>query len=244
MPPFLSTVLNCGSIAELSEILSVLSSIAHHLSDKVVECYAMFLDSLLAKIFFEFLHFKPTGTDDEISLAALKKAYISFCCTLFTAGIGGKLLSVSCLQEQTFGTFLNSIGAFCEDSTDRALQKSSFNLMTRSINCWMSAAESSAEPGWFDRFVTSRYFPCIFNVITSSQLDCSDGQVSLLLGEISGTIKAAYLKNTQQTELFIRQLSELNQTDRESVDTLMGALKESPHQFKNAFAKFAKQLHR
>ena len=73
------------------------------------------------------------------------------------------------------------------------------------------------------------------------RLEFTDGQCSLVLGEVGGVLKAVFLKNPTQTEVTIKQICQLSRVSDESARVLIDGIRDGK-QIKNSCLNFVKDF--
>lgn len=128
----------------------------------------------VVKRVFDFLNASPTGTDEALLLADLRKAYLNFIISLFNSELEGVFIS-----ERNIGhldTILQTILHFAKDNNDPSIQKMAFSVFLKMVTAWGSGAGLAS----YNHFVYNELIPTVFAVPMQASFNVADGQ-SLLV---------------------------------------------------------------
>ncbi|CDS03104.1 hypothetical protein LRAMOSA00506 [Lichtheimia ramosa] len=189
--PYLPTLIN-GLLVEcqLTELVDFLPFIGL-ITFKFKPMIQSIMDELLlplVKRVFDFLNVAPSGTDEAVLLIDLRKAYLNFITGLFNADV-----SVVLFSERNIGyfdTILQTILHFAKDNNDPATQKMAFGVLLKMVTAW---GANGATPG-FNQFVYNEIVPATFTVPMQATFNLSDGQSTLVFGELTSIQKMLYEK--------------------------------------------------
>lgn len=146
IPPLVVHMVGEFDGRELVEFFGFLGMLSHKLKTAI----SSIMDELLPLLFdrtYLLLASVPSGTDEAIMLADVKKGYTTFLATLFTEGLQDTLISDR--NKPRFETWLTSVITLIQDDSDKARQKAAVLLLNRTIPVWASDPSVAHGPSVF-----------------------------------------------------------------------------------------------
>ena len=177
-----------------------------------------FLDTLFTGLLqrvFTGLADTPTGTDDEIQLAELKREYLNFLLVILNNDLGSVIVSTT--NQPFFDTLIRTIEHFTKDGEDFPTAKMAFQVLGKMCSTWggpdvvatpgqvngVSPAPQPALPG-LDRFMISRFSPLCWALPATPSFNAKDAQARQVLAEAANLQKVIYAKTGQDYLTYLR----------------------------------------
>jgi len=140
-----------------------------------------------------------TGTDDAVTHLDTKKAYLALLNSIMSSKLHGIFISER--NEGGFEPLLESMQSLAENVSDPVSQRAAFTFLGRCVSIWGQVGPAQAGPNGntltqsrgvpgFERFVYERLIPAAFRVLSSPQFNLKDGQMLVVLHEISNFLQA------------------------------------------------------
>ncbi|CAJ0760917.1 24114_t:CDS:10, partial [Entrophospora sp. SA101] len=194
------------------EILPYLPPLIDGLLNEIIfDILNELINPLFRKVFL-VLNQTPSGTDEAILFASLRRAYLNFILGLLNGGMDRVLISE--LNKPNLENILQSVIHYASDTSEISSIKISFNILSRAISLWgicssptittttanspstsngtsSRTLESQPLPG-FEHFMYEHILRVCFELPMKQSFDVADGQSSVVLGEISNMIKTMY----------------------------------------------------
>jgi len=191
----------------MAQLLRLLDQVTFGIKNEVFNFLDTLFGGLLQRV-WAGISAPPTGTDDEVELAELKREYLNFFLVVLGNGLGGVLVSTT--NQPHFETVLTTIEHFTKDVSDLTTAKMAFQLLSRMCLVWGGAdlvqgqtptdttqAGQQELPG-FKQFVMTRFSPLCWSMPQNSSFNPKDGQSRQVLMEAAGLQKTIYAKNGQE----------------------------------------------
>ncbi|KAF2110054.1 Exportin-T [Lophiotrema nucula] len=259
LPSWIDGLLSQSTTDEFSTFLKVLGQIIFTFKAESANVLDTLLTPLLQRI-FNALGVAPTGTDDEIQLAELRREYLNFISTLLNHGLGSVLVSNA--NQATFQTIITSLDTFARDTSDYPTARLSVSVIIRMISAWggpdkvgpganqapTSPVTSQAPIPGFDNFAVERFSPLAWNVPGSPGFNTKDGQARQVLQE-TASLQAEIVKKVG--EPYVERLKQelvgmgLDEgTVNQYLSTLAGAFEnqKKEREWRNFFVQFVERL--
>ncbi|KAH7126753.1 Exportin-T [Dendryphion nanum] len=199
LPSWIDGLLSLSSTPdEMSTFLKVLGQVIFTFKTEI----AGVLDNLLSPLFqriFTALAVTPTGTDDEIQLAELRREYLNFIMAVLSNGLGS--VFVSNTNQSIFDTIITSLDTFARDIKDYPTARLAVSVLIRMTSVWGGpdkvgpaanttptspiATSSETIPG-FDNFAVERFSPLAWSVPGTPGFNPKDAQAKQVLQELAG----------------------------------------------------------
>ncbi|KAJ9658272.1 pre-tRNA nuclear export protein, partial [Neophaeococcomyces mojaviensis] len=192
---------------EMAQLLRLLDQVTFGFKNDVFDFLDALLGGLLQRV-WAGISASPTGTDDEVELAELKREYLNFFLVVLGNGLGGVLVSTT--NQPHFETILTTIEHFTKDISDLTTAKMAFQLLARMCLVWGGADVVQGQtptdvtqtgqlelPG-FKQFVMTRFSPLCWSMPQNPSFNPKDGQSRQVLMEAAGLQKTIYAKNGQE----------------------------------------------
>nr|CAG8525315.1 11239_t:CDS:10 [Entrophospora candida] len=183
------------------------------------------LVDFLPKVFL-VLNQTPSGTDEAILFANLRRAYLNFILGLLNGGMDRVLISE--LNKPNLENILQSVIHYASDTSEISSIKISFNILSRAISLWgicsspttttttanspstsngtsSRTLESRPLPG-FEHFMYEHILRVCFELPMKQSFDVADSQSLVVLGEISNIIKTIYTLRGNEFLEYIRNI--------------------------------------
>ncbi|KAL2809766.1 Exportin-T [Aspergillus granulosus] len=168
------------------------------------EIYAI-LDTLLTPFLqrvFSGIADPPSGTDDEIHLAELKREYLNFLLAVLNNDLGAVIISER--NQPMFDTVITTIEHFAKDVDDTTTAKMAFTVLAKMGSSWGGpdiapaasnggAAGQVALPG-FGQFMITRFSPVCWALPATPSFNSKDAHAKQVLAEAGGLQKIIYGK--------------------------------------------------
>ncbi|GLB05618.1 pre-tRNA nuclear export protein [Aspergillus tubingensis] len=189
------------------------------------EIYSI-LDALLTPFLqrvFSGIADAPTGTDDEVQLAELKREYLNFLLAVLNNELGAVIISER--NQPMFETVIGTIEHFAKDIEDFTTAKMAFSVLSKMGSSWGgpdiapegangAAAQQQALPG-FGQFMITRLSPLCWALPATPSFNSKDAQAKQVLAEAGGLQRTIYAKTGMEYLQYLR--------DRELPGMGMGA---------------------
>ncbi|KAL2859678.1 Exportin-T [Aspergillus pseudodeflectus] len=168
------------------------------------EIYSI-LDALLTPFLqrvFSGIADPPSGTDDEIHLAELKREYLTLLLAVLNNDLGAVIISER--NQPMFDTVITTIEHFSKDVEDFTTAKMAFSVLARMASSWGgpdiapaatngAAAGQVALPG-FGQFMITRFSPLCWALPATPSFNSKDALAKQVLAEAGGLQKIIYGK--------------------------------------------------
>ncbi|RDW61843.1 Ran GTPase-binding protein LOS1 [Aspergillus mulundensis] len=165
----------------------------------------------------------PSGTDDEIHLAELKREYLNFLLAVLNNDLGAVIISER--NQPMFDTVITTIEHFAKDAEDFTTAKMAFSVLSRMGSAWGgpdiapaapngAGATQVALPG-FGQFMITRFSPLCWALPATPSFNSKDAQAKQVLAEAGGLQRIIYSKTGMEYLEYLR--------DRELPGMGMGA---------------------
>ncbi|KAI9817832.1 MAG: pre-tRNA nuclear export protein [Pycnora praestabilis] len=118
---------------EMATFLRSLDQVVYGFKTEIFDILDSLLSPLLQRV-FSGLAEPTTGTDDEIQLIELRRAYLNFLLVILNNDLGSVLVSTA--NQQTFETIITTLAHFAKDTSDFPTAKLSFSVLTRMSALW------------------------------------------------------------------------------------------------------------
>lgn len=197
LPRWIDGLLSLSSSAdEMSTFLKVLGQVIFTFKSEISGVLDNLLTPLLQRI-FSALAITPSGTDDEIQLAELRREYLNFISALLQHGLGSVLISNA--NQSTFETIITSLDTFARDTKDYPTARLAVGVLIRMTSVWGGpdkigpAANNTPTspiispetlPG-FDNYVVERFSPLAWSVPGTQGFSTKDAQAKQVLQELA-----------------------------------------------------------
>ncbi|KAF2007356.1 Exportin-T [Amniculicola lignicola CBS 123094] len=205
LPLWIDGLLSLSSTTdEMSTFLKVLGQVIFTFKLEI----AGVLDELLTPLFqriFTALAVTPSGTDDEIQLAELRREYLNFIIALLGHGLGSVLISNT--NQSTFQTVITSLETFARDNHDYPTARLAVAVLIKMTNVWggpdkvgpganatpiSPIATQETLPG-FDSFAMERFSPLTWSIPSAPDFNSKDAQAKQVLQE-AATLQTEIVK--------------------------------------------------
>lgn len=156
----------------------------------------------------------PSGTDDEIQLAELKREYLNFLIIILNNDLGS--IMVTTANQSLFETLIGTIEHFAKDAEDSPTAKMAFQVLTKMCSAWggpdvvgiaagspTNASPQPSLPG-FDRFMMSRFSPLCWAVPMNPTFNSKDAQARQVLAEAAALQKSILEKTGSEYLSWLR----------------------------------------
>ncbi|EGN99272.1 hypothetical protein SERLA73DRAFT_54418 [Serpula lacrymans var. lacrymans S7.3] len=187
IPPLMANLLAHFEPSELVDFMNFIGLLIHKLQKEMFDVLDQLIGPLSAHITQLFSQ-PVTGTDDELSHADTKRAYLALLTNIMSSKLQG--IFTSKRNKGALEPLLESMQHLAEDISDSSSQKAAFAFLGRCVSVWcqldpeQSVPNEEGLPG-FERFVYERLVPAAFRVLSSPQFNPKDGQMSMVLNEIA-----------------------------------------------------------
>jgi exportin-T len=256
LPSWIEGLLSLSSsMDEISTFLKVLGQVIFTFKAEIASILDNVLTPLLQRI-FTALATTPTGTDDEIQLAELRREYLNFIYVVLGHGLGP--VFVSDVNQSTFETIITSIDTFARDTADYQTARLAISVLIRMTSVWSgpdkvgpganatptSPVASQAPLPGFENYVVERFSPLVWSIPATPGFNSKDAQAKQVLYE-AANLQAEIVKKVG--EPYVERLkSDLKGmgVDDEVVDQYLRTLAASldgmkkEREWKNFFARF------
>ncbi|ORY08714.1 Exportin-T [Clohesyomyces aquaticus] len=198
LPAWIEGLLSMSStMDEMATFLKVLDQVIFTFKAEISGVLDTLLTPLLERI-FTALATVPSGTDDEIQLAELRREYLNFILVLLAHGLSSVLVSNA--NQSTFDTIITSLDTFARDNNDYPTARLALTVLIRMTSVWggpdkigpasnnQPASPITAQaplPG-FDNFAVTRFSPLTWTIPASAGFNSKDAQAKQVLMEAAG----------------------------------------------------------
>jgi exportin-T len=181
-----------SSMDEISTFLKVLAQVIFTFKSEIASILDTVMTPVLQRI-FTALAVTPSGTDDEIQLAELRREYLNFITVVLNQNLSSVLVSAT--NQATFEPIVSSIETFARDTRDYQTARLSICVIIRMINVWSGpdrvgpgANTAPTTPGTeplpgFDNYVLERFSPLVWSIPASPGFNSKDAQAKQVLHE-------------------------------------------------------------
>lgn len=193
LPSWIDGLLSLSSsMDEISTFLKVLAQVIFTFKSEIASILDTVMSPVLQRI-FTALAVTPSGTDDEIQLAELRREYLNFITVVLNQNLGSVL--VSSANQATFEPVVSSIETFARDTRDYQTARLAICVVIRMINVWSGpdkvgpgANATPTTPGTdplpgFDNYVLERFSPLVWSIPASPGFNSKDAQAKQVLHE-------------------------------------------------------------
>ncbi|KAG6331220.1 hypothetical protein ID866_7869 [Astraeus odoratus] len=207
IPPLMANLLAHFEPSELVDFMSFIGLLIHKLHGDLFGV----LDELLGPLnthITNLLSQPVTGTDDGLTHADTKRAYLALLTSIISPELSGVFVSER--NKNALEPLLEDVCRLAQDTSDPYIQKAAFAFFSRSVQVWCSPKsptpdpyESQRLPG-FERFVYERLVPTAFSVLSSPEFNPKDGQMLMVLLEIANFLQVvSKTRTTEAQEFFV-----------------------------------------
>ncbi|KAF2270875.1 Exportin-T [Lojkania enalia] len=248
-----------STMDEYSTFLKVLGQVIFAFKAESAGVVDTLLTPLLQRI-FTALGETPSGTDDEIQLAELRREYLNFISALLGHGLGSVLVSNA--NQATFQTIITSLDTFARDTRDYPTARLAISVVIRMISVWggpdkigpganatptSPIAAQPPIPG-FDTFAMGTFSPLAWSVPGSAGFNLKDAQAKQVLQE-TASLQAEIVKKVGEpyVERLKQELAGMGM-NQEMVDqylrTLAGGIEDQKREkeWRTFFVQFVERL--
>ncbi|KAF1934274.1 Exportin-T [Didymella exigua CBS 183.55] len=193
LPSWIEGLLSLSSsMDEISTFLKVLAQVIFTFKSEIASILDTVMTPVLQRI-FTALAVTPSGTDDEIQLAELRREYLNFITVVLNQNLGSVLVSAT--NQATFEPVVSSIETFARDTRDYQTARLAICVIIRMINVWSgpdkvgpganaTPTTPSTEPlPGFDNYVVERFSPLVWSIPASPGFNSKDAQAKQVLHE-------------------------------------------------------------
>ncbi|KAH8707162.1 Exportin-T [Phaeosphaeriaceae sp. PMI808] len=260
LPSWIEGLLSLSSsMDEISTFLKVLGQVIYTFKAEISGILDTVMTPVLQRI-FTALAVTPSGTDDEIQLAELRREYLNFIIVVLNQGLGSVLVSNA--NQSTFEPIITSIETFARDTHDYPTARIAISVLIRMTNVWSGpdkvgpganqtptspVTTQSPLPG-FENFVMERFSPLAWSIPASPGFNSKDAQAKQVLYE-AANLQTEIVKKVG--EPYVERLKcdltgngvggdDVDQYLRTLAGALEGAKKEK--QWRNFFVTFVDRL--
>jgi len=195
LPSWIEGLLSLSSsMDEISTFLKVLGQVIFTFKSEIAGILDTVMSPVLQRI-FTALAVVPSGTDDEIQLAELRREYLNFIVVVLNQGLGS--VFVSNANQATFEPIISSIETFARDTHDYPTARLAIFVLIRMVSVWggpdkvgpgANATPTSPDtaqaplPG-FDNYVVDKFSPLAWSIPASPGFNSKDAQAKQVLFE-------------------------------------------------------------
>ncbi|EIN04838.1 ARM repeat-containing protein [Punctularia strigosozonata HHB-11173 SS5] len=204
IPPLMANLLSHFEPSELVDFMNFIGLTLHKLQRDMFDVLDQLIGPLSAHI-GELLSQPVTGTDDQLTHTDTKRAYLALLNNIMAAKLHG--IFISQRNNSQLEPLLTSMEQLATDLSDTSSQKAVFTFFSRCVATWGqrtdAVANGSAQdagqalPG-FERFIYEQLVPVAFSILSQPQLNVKDGQVVVVLGEISNFLQTVMKTRGQE----------------------------------------------
>jgi exportin-T len=192
---------------EMALFLRLLEQVIFGFKNEISSILDQLFTPLLQRV-FSGLSEQPTGTDDEIQLAELKREYLNFLIVVLSNDLGSVI--VSSTNQPFFETLIGTIEHFAKDAEDAHTARMAFQVLAKMCSVWggpdvvavagRPAATSTPQPSLpgLDGFMMSRFSPLCWAIPMSPAFNPKDAQARQVLAEAAVLQKTIYTKTGQE----------------------------------------------
>lgn len=209
IPPLMANLLAHFELSELVDFMNFINLLIHKLQQDLFDVLNELIGPLSAHI-TGILSQPVSGTDDELSHAEIKKAYLALLNNVVSSKLHG--IFISDQNKNRFEPLLENMLQLAGDVSDPYSERAAFTFLGRSINVWgqpLNAAtrDSSATSlglQGFERIIYENIVPAAFRVLSLPEFNIKDGQILMVLHEIANLLQAIVKTRGQEAfEFFI-----------------------------------------
>lgn len=195
LPSWIEGLLSLSSsMDEISTFLKVLGQVIFTFKAEISGILDTVMSPVLQRI-FTALAVIPSGTDDEIQLAELRREYLNFIVVVLNNGLGSVLVSNA--NQANFEPIISSIETFARDTHDYPTARLAIFVLIRMISVWSgpdkvgpgasstptSPITTQAPLPGFDNYVVERFSPLAWSIPAAPGFNSKDAQAKQVLHE-------------------------------------------------------------
>ncbi|KAF1951765.1 Exportin-T [Byssothecium circinans] len=256
LPSWIDGLLSLSpSMDEIGTFLQVLGQVIFIFKADISGILDRVLTPLLQRI-FAALATTPSGTDDEIQLAELRREYLNFINVVLGHGLGSVFVSEA--NQSTFESIITSIDTFARDTTDYQTARLALSVLIRMTSVWSGpdkigpganatptspVAAQSQVPG-FDNYVVERFSPLVWSIPSALGFNSKDAQAKQVLYE-AANLQAEIVKKVgepyvERLKTELRGMGVGDDMVNQYLQTLGGAFEgvKKEKEWRNFFARF------
>ena len=203
---------------EMALFLKLLDQVVYGFKSEIFDILNALLTPFLQRV-FSGINEPPSGTDDEIQLAELKREYLTFLLNLMNNNLASALVSET--NQPAFSAVINTIEHLAKDITDYPTAKLAFAVLTKMVGVWGGpdvipishqqtdrAASTIAQPSLsgFDQFMITHFSPLCWAILSNPGFNSKDAQGKQALGEAAILQKAILTKTGQSYISYLRDV--------------------------------------
>ncbi|KAL3487702.1 Exportin-T [Aspergillus germanicus] len=207
---------------EMALFLRLLDQVIFGFKSEIYSILDALLTPFLQRVFSGIAD-PPSGTDDEIHLAELKREYLTLLLAVLNNDLGAVIISER--NQPMFETVITTIEHFSKDVEDFTTAKMALSVLARMASSWGgpdiapaasngAAAGQVALPG-FGQFMITRLSPLCWALPATPSFNSKDALAKQVLAEAGGLQKIIYGKMGMEYIEYLR--------DRELPGMGMGA---------------------
>ncbi|KAL2824032.1 Exportin-T [Aspergillus cavernicola] len=207
---------------EMALFLRLLDQVIFGFKGEIYNILDALLTPFLQRVFSGIAD-PPTGTDDEIHLAELKREYLNFLLAVLNNDLGAVIISER--NQTMFDTVITTIEHFAKDNDDLTTAKMAFSVLSKMGSSWGgpdivpeilngAATTQVALPG-FGQFMITRFSPLCWALPATPSFNSKDALAKQVLAEAGGLQRIIYGKTGLEYMEYLR--------DRELPGMGMGA---------------------
>ncbi|KAF2254853.1 Exportin-T [Trematosphaeria pertusa] len=260
LPSWIEGLLSLSScMDEISTFLKVLGQVIFTFKAEISGILDTVLTPLLQRI-FTALAVTPSGTDDEIQLAELRREYLNFIFVVLGHGLGSVFVSEA--NQSTFETIITSIDTFARDPSDYQTARLALSVLIRMTSVWSgpdkvgpganttptSPITSQAPIPGFDNYVVDRFSPLVWSIPASPGFNSKDAQAKQVLYE-AANLQAEIVKKVgepyvERLKTDLRGMGVGEDMVDQYLRTLAGAFEgvKKEKEWRTFFAQFVERL--
>lgn len=195
LPSWIEGLLSLSSsMDEISTFLKVLGQVMYTFKSEIAGILDTVMGPVLQRI-FTALATVPSGTDDEIQLAELRREYLNFIILILNNGLGSVLVSNA--NQGNFEPIISSVETYSRDTSDYQTARVAIFVLIRMVAVWggpdkvgpgANATPASPDatqaplPG-FENYVVEKFSPLTWSVPASPGFNAKDIQARMVLKE-------------------------------------------------------------
>ncbi|KAH7884716.1 armadillo-type protein [Phlebopus sp. FC_14] len=194
IPPLMANLLAHFEPSELVDFMNFIGLLIHKLQKDLFDVLDELLGPLNSHI-AQLLSQPVSGTDDSLTRADTKRAYLTLLTNIISSDLHNIFISEH--NKSSLEPLLENMCQLAQDTSDPNSQKAAFAFFGRCIHAWCNpqpqvpredAQNSLSLPG-FERFVYERLIPAAFAVLSAPQFNPKDGQMLMVLLEIANFLQ-------------------------------------------------------
>ncbi|PLN81619.1 nuclear mRNA export factor receptor LOS1/Exportin-t [Aspergillus taichungensis] len=236
---------------EMALFLRLLDQVIFGFKGEIYEILDTLLTPFLQRVFSGIAD-PPSGTDDEIHLAELKREYLNFLLAVLNNDLGSVIISAR--NQPMFDTVITTIEHFAKDVDDFTTAKMAFSVLSKMGSSWggpdvVPDASNGAPPQQealtgFKQFMFTHMSPLCWALPTTPSFNSKDAQAKQVLAEAGGLQRTIYSKTGMEYIEYLRteELPKIGMGG-ELVEEFTGALMRSDVRgFRQFFPSFIQRL--